>query len=113
MFPRAIISYFQGAQLFKNAFFLFISPQMTASRRYEHLPLSSFQMFSLVVLFGLLHAILFLPLCLSLFGPLPNPDEDEADAMKDMRKELDLQLPSNTSSPSLSHKANGGQKTRL
>jgi hypothetical protein len=38
--PRSISSYFQGVQLFKIAFFLFISPQISACLRYEHLPLS-------------------------------------------------------------------------
>jgi hypothetical protein len=42
MFPRSINSYFQGVQLFKNAFFLFSSfflPQISASLRYEQVPL--------------------------------------------------------------------------
>jgi hypothetical protein len=39
MFPRTISTDFQGGQLFKNAFFLFISPQISAYLRYEHLPL--------------------------------------------------------------------------
>ena len=39
--------------------------------------LRTFQMFGFVVLFGLLHALFFLPICLSIMGPLRQPDEDE------------------------------------
>ena len=34
-------------------------------------------MFALVVLFGLMNGLLFLPLCLSIIGPVPPEDEDE------------------------------------
>jgi hypothetical protein len=39
MFPRSIISYFQGVQLFKTGFSPFFLPQISASLRYEHLPI--------------------------------------------------------------------------
>jgi hypothetical protein len=41
MFPRSISTYFQGVQLFKNAFFRFfhfLLPQISASLRYEQVP---------------------------------------------------------------------------
>ena len=33
-------------------------------------------MFGFVVLFGLLHALFFLPICLSIMGPLQTDDDD-------------------------------------
>ena len=36
-------------------------------------------MFGFVVLFGLLHALFFLPICLSIMGPLNTDDDDEDD----------------------------------
>ena len=38
-----------------------------------------FQMFGFVVLFGLLHALFFLPICLSLAGPLNSSGENRGD----------------------------------
>ncbi len=63
-------------------------------------------MFALVVLFGLIHGLIFLPLCLSIIGPLP-PDGDEKE--QSAGKELTHLPPSSTSSsassPATSHKA--------
>ena len=34
-------------------------------------------MFAMVVLFGLIHGLVLLPICLSLVGPLPSVDEED------------------------------------
>jgi hypothetical protein len=42
MFPKSISTHFQGVQLFKTLFFIFfffLLPQISASLRFEHLPL--------------------------------------------------------------------------
>ena len=35
------------------------------------------QMFAMVVLFGLIHGLVLLPICLSLVGPLPSADDEK------------------------------------
>ena len=43
-------------------------------------------MFAMVVLFGLIHGLVLLPICLSLVGPLPSVDEE------DEKKKGDVEL---------------------
>ena len=61
---------------------LLIRIQNNITKYRNHVPnkLSVFQMFGFVVLFGLLHALFFLPICLSIMGPLQTDDGDETGA---------------------------------
>jgi hypothetical protein len=79
-----------GSAVFHGGFSTFTAFVLTSTSD-SYVFNTFFKMFAMVVLFGLVHGLVLLPICLSILGPLPHKEEEEEEEEEEKKDANDRQ----------------------